>query len=136
MSQKSKAQLEQENAELRQQNKGLELTVTNLLKEIERLRDVGLAPVDSNIPQEEQIITKQINYFTALSQERALTLDETRALDLLLKNKRMIDDKKPKKNEDEVPEGTTEADLLRIVSNGEKTQIKKVRKRNKPKTSS
>jgi len=110
-------------------------TVTTLLKEIERLRNIGLLPIDPDLPPEEQIILKQINYLMAESLSRTLTLDETRSLDLLLKNKRLIEDKKPKKNEDEVPEGTTDADLLRIVSDVEEKEEKNT-KGNKSKTGS
>ena len=106
-------------------NFSTQITVEKTIAEIERLRDIGLDPVDTSLPQEEQIVLKQINYFTLLSQERSLTLDETRAFDLFMKNKRMIDDKKPKKNDDEVPKGTTDADLLRIVSNDKERPKKK-----------
>lgn len=134
MAQKTKATLETEVLQLKKENKALQLTVTNLLKEIDRLKDIGLGEIDSSLPPEEQIILKQINYLVAESTTRTLTLDETRGLDLLLKNKRILDDKKPKVNEDEVPEGTTSADLLRIVANGE--EIPKIKKkRSKPKTS-
>jgi len=134
MTKKSKAQLETENAELRSQNKALELTVTNLLKEIDRLHELkigALLDIDPTLPPEEQIILKQIKYFAVISLERSLTLDETRALDILLKNKRLIEDKKPKETEDEVPNGTTNADLLRIVSNGEEKTNKQAKKRSK-----
>lgn len=126
--------LQQENVELKDENKALKETVTQLLKEIERLRETKVEDyldVDKSLPFEEQIVLKQIKYFMATSIERALTLDETRALDLLIKNKRAFDEKKPKVNEDEVPEGTTDADLLRIVSNGENQKVKKARKRSK-----
>lgn len=128
------AELQKKVAELEAQNKALNITVTNLLKEIDRLKDLGLEPIDPSLSAEEQILIKQINYFMAESQTRQLSLDETRALDLLLKNKRIIDDKKPKTPDDEVPEGTSTADLLRLVSNGEPTAEKTKTKRNKPKT--
>ncbi len=130
MSDKSNASLELETVQLRKENKALKDTITILLKENDRLRDIGLIEIDTTLPPEEQIILKQINSLMAESITRTLTLDETRTLDLLLKNKRLIEDKKPKKNEDEVPSGTTDADLLRIVSNDEKTTNKKTKKRN------
>lgn len=135
MSEKSKASLQKENVELRKHNKALEETVTILTKEVTRLQEVGHSPVDSDLSPEEQILVKQIEYFKGLALNGPLTLDDTRAVDILLKNKRILDDKKPKKNEDEVPEGTTDADLLRIVSNGE-TPVKENKKTKRRKSKS
>lgn len=136
MAQKTKAALEKDVALLQKENKGLKDALAAALKEIDRIKEVDIPKVDPNRPLEEQIIENEIKKLMADSLTRNLTIDETRALDLLLKNKRIIEDKKPKKNEDEVPEGTTDADLLRIVSNGEeRPQTKKVKKRTKQKTS-
>lgn len=136
MAEKSKASLLKENAELRKENQGLKDSLTATLKEIDKLKTVDLPKIDPDLSLEEQIIENEIRGLMADSLLRSLTLDETRALDLLLKNKRIIEDKKPKENEDEVPEGTNAEDLLRLVSNGEeKPKVKKVRKRNKSKTS-
>lgn len=135
MNQKTKAALEKENAVLQKQLKGLKDSLAAALKEIDRLKEIDLPKVDTSLPLEEQIIENEIKRLMADSLTRSLTIDETRALDLLLKNKRIIEDKKPKKPKDEVPEGTTDADLLRIADYGEeRPKTKKVRKRNKSKT--
>lgn len=136
MAKKSNICLETENVKLQKENKALKQTVTSLLKEIDELKAKvsEIFEIDSEMSPEELIIEKQIKYFMAQSIVRTLSLDETRALDILLKNKRIIEDKKPKENEDEVPDNASNAELLRIVSNGEEFQKPK-KKRNKSKTS-
>lgn len=124
MSDKSPILLQQENLELRKENQGLQETVTKLLMELDRSRGIERRP-ESNVERivkstEEIIIEEQILRLDGVSRERALTLEETRALDLLIKNKRLLDPNKPLEPDyTKVPEGQTESDLLRIAGNVE-----------------
>lgn len=107
---------------LKSENKALQETVDKLLAEIENLR--GLAPsnlIITDISPEQEIVDQQINLLNAISRQRQLTLDETRALDIHLKNKRMMEKKDPEAIEAEyrnLSKGLTEDDIMRIALNG------------------
>lgn len=126
MTEKSLVVLEQENLELKKENTGLQETVTALLQQLERLREIDKRPVvTSDVMRiskttEEEIIEDQIKRLDEVSRQRMLSLEETRALDLLIKNKRLLDPNKPiEPDYTKVPEGQTESDLLRIAGNAE-----------------
>lgn len=123
MAEKSLIMIQQENLELRKENEAFKTTVTTLLNEVERLRSIERLPVDPNVVRivltsEQKIIEDQIDILRQQSATRALSLEEVRALDLLIKNKRLLDPDKPiEPDYTKVPEGQTESDLLRIAGN-------------------
>lgn len=121
MAEKSLIFLKKENLELIKENEALKLTVSKLLEELTRIRGISDPSFSKkNLSLEESIIEEQIQYFHVMSSGRALSLEETRALDLLIKNKRLLQEKKPIEPDfSEVPEQPTESDLLRIAGNVE-----------------
>lgn len=116
MSDKSLAVIKTENLELIKENNALKETVTQLLKEIQRLRE--LEPVTRTTPlestPEKRIIQVQIEQLDAISQTRALTLEEIRAVDLLIKNQKLVNEKKTKDIE-ESPDDDNVVELMRIA---------------------
>lgn len=136
MSDKSLVVIEQENLELRKENVGLKDTLTILMAEIERLRDLTSNPVTGIATkiakaEEEHIIFDQIGLLSLASKQRVLTLEEIRALDLLIKNKKLLEPKTPIETDyTKVPPGSSEGDLLRIAGN-----VESPKPRNKPKSS-
>lgn len=132
--------LKQENLELNKENQALKTTVTKLLEEIDRLRELS-RPTDPNIERiiqspEQKIIEEQINSFETISRQRGLTLEEIRGLDLLIKNKKLLEGNKPLEPDwSKVPEGQTDSDLLRIAGNVEESTIVEKPKRSKSKAS-
>jgi len=129
MIEKTLSSLKQENLELVKENEALKINVVHLLKEIEKLRSLSVNPHLLKLTPEQRIIEDQIRFFEILSSERALSLEETRALDLLIKNKRLLDENAPiAVDPNEMPENTPESDLLRIAGNVEESKFKKRRK--------
>lgn len=131
MKEKSLAKLNQENLELRKENEALQETVTKLLGELDRLIHLPapLHVVNSSnsitIPgtaermersTELTLVEEQIELLYATSRNRMLSLEETRALDLLIKNKRLLEPKADHEPEwKKVSESTKESDLLRLA---------------------
>lgn len=120
MSEKSLAIIQTENVELRKENSALKETVTILMNEVDRLRlptIIGIATKIQRTP-EEQIIQDQIIQLEIASKQRVLSLEEVRTLDLLIKNKKLLEPETPfVPDYTEVPPGSTEGDLLRIAGN-------------------
>lgn len=137
MADKSLILLQQENLELRKENQALKETVTKLLTEINNIR--GIEQKRTNVERiklspEERIIEEQIDYFEAISRERALSLEETRAFDLLIKNKRLLAPNKPiEPDYKSLAESDNNEDLLMLAGN---VESEKPSKRTKSKTSS
>lgn len=138
MADKSLILIQQENLELKKENQGLQETVTKLIEEINRLSCIEKRPVVTGNAEkivkliEEEIIEEQIKRLDVVSRQRALSLEETRALDLLIKNKRLLDPNKPiEPDYTKVPEGQTESDLLRIAGNVSESEKPR---ENKPRT--
>ena len=132
MADKSLILLQQENLELQKENYALKETITKLLTEMNSVR--GIDNKRNNVERitlstEQRIIEEQIDYFEAISRERALSLEETRAFDLLIKNKRILDQNKViEPDYTKVPEGKDESDLLRIAGDVEsKTNKKRIK---------
>ena len=128
---KSTAALEIAVAELKKENTALRETVTKLLSEIDRLNEVDKKSlIKLDLTPEQEIVELQIGRLQAISRERILTLDETRTLDLHIKNKNALDKKASK---DVTPEytdltDTTSVDkLLRLAEGGEETESKELR---------
>lgn len=125
-------------AEVNQENKALKETIVKLLEELDKSRAIDTSNVIRlELTPEQRILETQIHRLEAVSRERQLTLEETRALDLHIKNKRLLDDKSTiNADYTKVPDGLTEADLMRIAGSAE-TEPKKLKKgRGKSKTSS
>lgn len=120
MSDKSVIKIQQENLELSKENKALKETLTKLLIELDTSRGIERKSEAERIKltPEQRIIEDQITYFEAISITRCLSLDETRTLDLLIKNKRLLDKEKPiEPDYTKVPDD--DSDLLRIAGNVE-----------------
>jgi hypothetical protein len=134
----TKGELEVRVLELKKENEALKETVTLLLKEIDKIREIDRSNVIRlDLSPEQRILETQIHYMEAISRERALSLEETRALDLHIKNKRLLDDKSTiNADYTKVPDGLTESDLLEIAGSVEDVPIKKTKRRGKSKTSS
>ena len=136
MAEKSLILWQQENLELENENSALKITVTKLLEELTRMKDVIRLP-NNNVSKitkstEEKIIEEQIDYLDAISAGRGLSLEETRALDLLIKNKKLLEEKSNKPIETDYNEVPETEDLLRIAGNVESEKPK----RSKSKTGS
>jgi hypothetical protein len=118
---KSLILLQQENLELSKENIALKETVSKLLEELNKVRGIERRSLSTNVEKivkslEQIIIEEQIKQLGAISVERALSLEETRALDLLIKNKRLLDPEKSiEPDYTKVPEGKTESDLLELA---------------------
>lgn len=136
MEEKSKLLVKQENLELRKENEALKETVTKLLIEIERLRDLPAVSTNPNkivLTTEEQIIEEQIEVYRRLSLQGPLSLDDIRGLDLLIKNKKALEKNRPIEPEyTEVSEATPEQELLKLAGNTDG----KFKRRSKQKASS
>lgn len=86
--------LEIEIKELSKRCEQLESYNNKLLEELDRARKIdrsGLIKLYST--PEQEIVDQQIVRIRAVSRERTLTLEETKMLDLHIKNKRLLDDK-------------------------------------------
>jgi hypothetical protein len=126
MADKSLILLQQENLELKKENQGLQETVTKLIEELNRLQGIERRPiVTTNADKivrsiEEEIIEEQIKRLDMVSRGQTLSLEEVRALDLLIKNKKLIDiNKVIEPDYTKIPEGQTELDLLQLAGNDE-----------------
>lgn len=136
MEDKSLSKLQQENLELTTENLALKEAITTLLIELDKVKLIEPRP--SNVEKivlstEQLIIEDQINRLNTVSLQRVLSLEETRALDLLIKNKRLLEPNTPiEPDYTRVPDGQSESDLLRIAGS---VESKKSPKRSKSKTS-
>lgn len=133
MSGKSLLLLKQENLELRKENEGLKETVTKLLEELDRVQN-SLVPVESGaqkiiLTPEQQIIEDQIKRLQAISITSTLDIDEVRALDILIKNKKLLEKNQPIEPEyDDLTKNKSDEDLLRLAGNVEYKRPKKSNK--------
>jgi len=135
MADKSILLIQQENLELVKENEALKFTLTQLLEEINRLRELDKPSNPNKIQQspELSIIEDQIASLETVSRTRGFSLEEIRGLDLLIKNKKLLEPTTPiEVDYTKVPDGQTESDLLRIAGN---VELKKSKKRSKSKTS-
>jgi len=126
--------LQAEKLELVKENKALKETVTKLLEELNNSRGiVKKSNVERiTLSSEQRIIEDQITLLEAISIGRQLVLDEVRTLDLLIKNKKLLEPSTPiEPDYTKVPEGQTESDLLRIAGNSESTDQTKSNHRTK-----
>lgn len=139
MSEKSLAVIKTENLELVRENTALKETITQLLHEIQRLRN--LEPANRETPlaatPEERIVQTQIEQFDAIAKTRQLTLEEIRAFDLLIKNQKLINENKKPKDVPPAEESDNVVELMRIAGNVEEFVAEPVeaKPRRKQKTS-
>lgn len=114
---------------LEDENKALKETVSKLLVEIDRLHDkeqssdlIELGPVKSEM----LIIEKQIQFLKATALTRMLSLEETKILDIHIKNKRLLEGSSTSILDAEfksLPANMSDEELLRIA---ESVEISKV----------
>ena len=138
MDNQSLASYQQQNLELSKENEALKQTVTQLLAEIQRLRDLERSPRQTPLEStpEKRIIQLQIESYEAMASTRQLTLEEIRAVDLLIKNQNLLNESTPQEVEDiEVLDEKDMSNLLRIAGNDEQFQEpKETKRRSKQKT--
>lgn len=139
MDDRSLVSYQQQNLELTKENEALKQTVSQLLTEIQRLRDIergpSAAPLEST--PEKRIIQLQIESYESMAKMRQLTLEEIRAVDLLIKNQNILNEIKPQEVEDvEVLDDKDMSNLLRIAGNDEQfaEPNKETKRRSKQKT--
>lgn len=135
MAEKSLIMLNRENLELSKENAALKETVTKLLVELDRVKTLpvvaGVATSKIPVSTEQIIIEEQIQIYRDKSIGGALSLDDIRGLDLLIKNKKALDINKPVEPDwRDVSPDTPQDELLKLAGNVEG------RRRNKSKTSS
>lgn len=110
---------------LEEENKALKETVTKLLAEIERLHDkeitsslIVLEPASAEL----MIIEKQIQLLKATALTRMLSLEETKILDIHIKNKRLLEGSSTSILDAEfksLPANMSDEELLRIAESVE-----------------
>ena len=129
MKDKSSLLIKQENLELNKENYALKETVTKLLQEIERLRNlpIQITPINSNQTIEEQIINNQIKEYQAIAVGKAMDIDDIRALDILIKNKRLLEQHKPIEPEWSELQDSSENELLRLAGNVENKKPRRIK---------
>lgn len=130
MAEKSTLMLQQEILELKKENQGLKETLAKMLEQPQTKALIPFQPQKNYDSPEEKILEEQINVLEAFSAQRALTLEEIKALDLLIKNKNAILSKKPHEPDwRDVSEKTPEAELLRLAGD---VAIEPIRTKAKP----
>lgn len=120
---KSDAVLEVEVLELKKENRALKETVSKLLSEIERLNNIDKSNVIKlELSPEEEILEVQIMRLQAISRERMLDINETKALDIHIKNKRLLENKSTM-NADykKVPQDVDDSELLKLAESVEES---------------
>jgi len=136
---KSTALLEKNILVLEKENKALHETVSKLIDEVNRLSGLDTNGVITlKLTPAQEIVEIQIERLRTMSRERILSLEESKMLDLYIKNKRLMDDANSiPADYERVPEGITDEDLLEIAGHVEKEEktIKKTNKRGKSKAS-
>jgi hypothetical protein len=133
---KSKAVLEKTITQLREKNKALEETVSKLLAEVDRLKGIDKNKVVKlELSPEQEILEVQIMRLQQASRERSLTYDETRMLDLHIKNKRLLEDKSTiNADYKTLPAEMSDDELLRIAESAESEEKTKTTKRSRTKS--
>lgn len=107
----STAMLETSNLQLKKENQALKKTVSKLLAELNSARNIDPDNVTKLIlTPEEEICTLQISQLQSVSRERKLSLEEIKTLDLLIKNKRLL-------NKQSTANNTFESQPLEISDN-------------------
>lgn len=115
----STAKLEIENLKLKEKNKALDKTVTKLCEELNRVRNIDTNVTKIFLSAEEEICVFQIEQIRAVSRERKLSLEEVKTLDLLIKNKRLMDKKSTSNAEITLPPNLSDEELMRIAESVE-----------------
>ena len=128
------ASQELEIVRLKKKIKALEQLNDKLMAKNEAVKEVSRI-ITVNASPEQQITESQIQYLKAVSSQRILTLEETKMLDIHIKNKRLLDDKSTM-NADfkDVSNEVSDADLIGIAS-GQQQLPAATKKRNKSKAS-
>lgn len=111
--------LEVEVLKLRKENKALHETVSKLCRELDTSRGIEKVPSKLILTPEEEILSVQISQLNGVSRERKLTLEEVKTLDLLIKNKRLLNKQRTSNNNLTLPENLSDEELMRIAEHVE-----------------
>jgi hypothetical protein len=118
--------LEIEIKELKKRCDQLESYNNQLLEELDRARKIDRSNVIKlHLTPEQEILEQQIHRIQAVSRERTLTLEETKMLDLHIKNKRLLDDKSTVNAEYKDIKNSSINDLMRLAE-GEPSDVTKI----------
>lgn len=130
---KTQAELEKENLVLKRENKAALLTIDKLLRDLNKKSEqiVHLESLVSktvpviqpqpkllktSISAEEEIAIYQLERLRKIASERALTLEETRAYDILVKNKRLSQEESTITLPKTMYKDISNVDLLQVAS--------------------
>ncbi|HEY8390187.1 MAG TPA: hypothetical protein VIL26_04460 [Clostridia bacterium] len=112
--------LEQKNLELKEENRKLKEAVNQLIARLDALDQTKNKLVKLEISSEELIIERQIQFLKESAMLRPLTLEETKILDLHIKNKRLLTDKSTiNAKYKSLPDDMSDDELLRIAESVE-----------------
>lgn len=101
---------------LQKENEALQVTITRLLADNDRLLKLDRKPkLILNASPEQELIQTQINNLNSSSRVRNLTLEETKMFDLLIKNQRLLND-----------ESTLNADFKNLPSDVSEDELMKI----------
>lgn len=119
--------LEIEIKDLKKKCEQLESYNNQLLEELDRARKIDRGLIRLHLSPEQEILEQQISRLQAVSRERTLTLEETKMLDLHIKNKRLLDDKSTVNAEYKDIKNASVNDLLRLAE-GEPSDVTEISK--------
>lgn len=118
--------LEIEIKDLKKRCQDLEAYNNQLLEELDRARNIDRNNVIKlHLPPEQEILEQQIFRIQAVSRERTLTLEETKMLDLHIKNKRLLEDKSTVNAEYKDVKNVSVNDLLKLAE-GEPSDVTEI----------
>lgn len=81
---------------LKEENKALKDTVSKLLAQLDKERNITASPIiQGAFSPEMEIIELQIHRLQMLSREGKLKMEDAKILDILIKNKKLLNDEKP-----------------------------------------
>lgn len=120
---KSVSVLEQKNLELKEENRKLKDAVNQLIDRLDTLDKNKSNLIKLELSSEELIIERQIQFLKESAMIRPLTLEETKILDLHIKNKRLLTDKSTiNAKYKSLPDNMSDDELLRIAERVDENQ--------------
>jgi len=120
---KSVSVLEQKNLKLKEENRKLKDAVNQLIDRLDTLDKNKSNLIKLELSSEELIIERQIQFLKESAMIRPLTLEETKILDLHIKNKRLLTDKSTiNAKYKSLPDNMSDDELLRIAERVDENQ--------------